>query len=197
MSAKKDEAYTKRIKDEFNQQIDTLVDLSEQQRNYLKLRWLDQMIWLSNSASKARDSYYSVKRLTILSGVLIPVLIGSNFGATVDTTLGTSLADTVDGIFKLIAIVLGLFIAAANGLNEFFKYHERWQNYRTSSELLKAEWWFYYSLTGKYEGLKHEKAFDDFAERAENILRQDLKTYTATIGKESSKKKSEGGQAGG
>jgi F0F1-type ATP synthase assembly protein I len=188
MATKKENEYNARITGEFGAQIDSLADLNEQQKNYLKLRWLDQTIWLSNSANKARDNYYRVKRLTILSGVLIPVLVGSGFGNTLDQTLGTSLANFVDGLFQITAIILGLLIAASNGLNEFFKYHDRWQNYRTSSEFLKAEWWHFYSLTGRYEGMKHEKAFDDFAERAENILRQDLKTYVATIAKEGKKK---------
>jgi len=188
MAENKADSYSKRVKEEFNAQIDLLTDLNDQQRMYLKLRWLDQTMWLSNSAAKARDNYYLVKRLTILSGVLIPVLIGSNFGTTLDTALHTTLAGTIDGLFKIAAIILGLLIAASNGLNEFFKYHERWQNYRSSSEFLKAEWWFFFSLTGKYEGAKHNEAFDEFVDRAENILRQDLKTYIATVAKDSKKK---------
>ena len=196
MAGNKGDDYNKRVKEEFNNQIDSLTELSDQQRTYLKLRWLDQTVWLSGSANKARDNYHNVKRLTILSGVLIPVLIGSNLGATIDATLGTSLTGTIDGLFKILATMLGLLIAASNGMNEFFKYHDRWQNYRTSSELLKAEWWYYYSLTGRYEGSKHEKAFDDFVERVENTLRQDLKTYIATVAKDSKNNKDNSVQSG-
>ncbi len=170
MASKRD-SYEEWMKSEYTAQIDGL-DLSDQQKAYLRNRWLDQMIWLSSRSNEARDKYYAVKVTTILAGVLVPVLVGSDFG------------DTISPYLKMTAIALGIIIAASNGLNEFFKYGDRWRNYRSSSEMLKAEWWSFYSLTGRYTSKLHARVFDKFAEQAENIIRLDLKTYISEVSKE-------------
>ena len=164
-------AYEEWMKAEFNTQIDSL-ELTDPQKTYLRSRWLDQMLWMSKRADSSRRNYYRVKIITILAGVLVPVLVTSTFGGS------------VDGILRFTAVILGLLIAASNGLNEFFKYGDKWHSYRNGSEVLKAEWWYFYSLTGRYENKTHPSGFADFAEKVESVIRMDVKTYMTEIAKD-------------
>ena len=144
---------------------------------------------MSAKANQARDKYYFWKTLTIVFGAIVPGLIGFNFG--------DEFAKTV----KIAALILSIIVAISAALEEFFKYGERWRHYRTTSELLKSEGWSFISLTEHYQRYTtHSKAFDDFANHVENILRLDVRTYISSIaGAEKQKKeeKKSGGKNGG
>ncbi len=169
------EKYAKRIREEFNTQIDSL-SLDDRQKTYLRLRWLDQILWMENKAERAQRSYYGLKVTVILAGVILPVLVTSNPGGT--------LAQAV----KLVAIILGLVVAGLTAIEDFFNYGERWRHYRSIVEMLKAEWWRYYNQTGRYEKKTHANNFLAFSNFVEEAIRLDVKTYIKEVVKEEKRK---------
>ncbi len=169
-------AYLRQLKDGFDHQIQAL-DLSEQQKTYLKYRWLDQVLWMENRASQTRNSYYFLKVIVILAGVILPVLVTTNPGG--------NLANVV----RTIAVILGLVIAGLTAVEDFFNYGERWRHYRSIVEMLKAEWWRFYNRNGRYAGKTHDQNFITFANEVEDLIRLDIKTYISNVVKEDKRNK--------
>ena len=64
---------------------------------------------------------------------------------------------------------LGAVVAAASAVEGFFRFGERWQHYRRTAEVLKAEFWRYSQLSGPYkDSPDHSHAFSTFVERVEH-----------------------------
>jgi len=167
--------YDQWLKEEFSKQIDSL-DLKEEQKTYLRYRWLDQVLWMSKKARQARDWHYGLSVVIILAGVTLPVLVTTAFGGT----LGT--------VVKTIAIVLGLVVAGLTAIKDFFNFGERWRHYRNTVELLKAEWWHFYSRNGSYADKTHAQDFVYFCDRIEEMFNLDVKTYITEVVKENKQK---------
>lgn len=72
-------------------------------------------------------------------------------------------------------------------MERFFRYGERWRHYRRTAELLKAEGWQFFQLTGHYRQYNaHASAYRLFASRVEDIMQQDVDAYITTVAAESS-----------
>jgi hypothetical protein len=144
--------------------------LGEAAQSYLIARWLDQLTWMEGRAARAQAWYYGLRLAAILGGLLIPVLVGWQ-GATTDAVASHVLAG-----------VLGVVVAAASAVEGFFRFGERWQHYRRTAEVLKAEFWRYSQLSGPYkDSPDHSHAFSTFVERVEHTLGDDVETYFTAI----------------
>ncbi len=159
------------LESEFGNQIDSL-GLNDRQKIYLKGRWLDQVIWMEKKANRARNWHYALKVIVIIAGVLLPVLVTTTF------------SDVLAEIIKITTIALGLIVAGLNAIEAFFNYGDRWRHYRSTVELLKAEWWQYYSGSGRYAGKTFAKNYADFTDRIEDLIRLDVRTYINSLVKE-------------
>jgi hypothetical protein len=163
---------TVRLKADFDQLIAQL-RLSELRRQFLRSRWLDQLVWVEGRATHNRDRYFFWRLITIIGGVLVPALVTLqlNGSATTPVTWATF------GVSLLVAIS-----AAVEG---FFRYGERWRHYRRTAELLKTEGWQFLQLTGHYRShTAHATAYPTFASRVEDILQQDVDAYVTTVAAE-------------
>ncbi len=80
-------------------------------------------------------------------------------------------------------IALGLLVAAAVALEEFFRFGERWRHFRQQSELLRSEGWGFLELSGPgYRRFdSHAEAFPAFVARAEEQLRQEVGVYITDV----------------
>jgi hypothetical protein len=147
------------------------INLQPIQRAYLHERWLGQLRYLGQNARRAQWRYYALRLVAILGGVTIPALIGLNFN------------DDWDAVVQWLAFVLGLLVAAAVALEEFFRFGDRWRHFRQQSELLRGEGWAYLQLAGpayrRYDG--HAEAFQAFVGRVEEIIRQEVGIYIAEV----------------
>ena len=142
-------AAQKENKQGFNELIDSL-KLNTLQNAFMKQRWLSQQQWMSAKSNQARNRYYIIKLIIVISSTLLPALISFDFGIENARTV------------KLITLGLSLAIAISAGLEEFFNFGERWRHYRSTSELLKAEGWRYFSLTEHYQNIKsHDQAISE------------------------------------
>jgi hypothetical protein len=152
-------------------QIDQLT-LDGLQKAYLRDRWLDQTTWLGRSARRNQRRHYTLRLITILGGVAIPALVGLEINNN----------ESVDAI-RWLTFGLGLLVAAAAALEEFFRYGERWRHYRRHAELLKAEGWAFLQLVGPaYTTVHtHAEAFRTFVGRVEETMRQEVGVYITEV----------------
>jgi Protein of unknown function (DUF4231) len=145
--------------------------LATVQQAYLSDRWLAQVRYLGRAARRAQRRHYALRLIAILGGVVVPSLIGLNVG------------DGARDVVRWLAFGLGLLVAAAVALEEFFRYGERWRHYRQQAELLRGEGWAFLELAGpayrRYD--THAEAFRPFVARAEEASRQEVGVFIAEV----------------
>jgi Protein of unknown function (DUF4231) len=114
-------------------------------------------------------TYFAYRTIVLIGGVLIPALV----------SLQTSnlVADNYKGLIQFAAIVTGLLIAIAAGVEEIFHYGEIWREKRKAAELLKIEGWRYFQLAGPYRKATHKVAYPDFAANVEVMIEREIKDY--------------------
>ncbi|MEL6494314.1 MAG: DUF4231 domain-containing protein [Cyanobacteria bacterium J06623_7] len=170
--------YRDRVKQEMNSLIEK-IELSDLQRQFMKSRWLSQMLWLESRAQQNRNRYYLLRLLTIIGGVIVPALVSLNINA-----------HNVQAIMGWIAFALSQVVAISAAVEEFFHYGERYRHYRNTAELMKIEGWQFFQLGGAYRNsLSHAEAYVDFAERVENIMQRDVKGYLSEVVKDKTEQK--------
>jgi hypothetical protein len=152
-------------------QIDQL-PLDGLQKAYLRDRWLDQVTWLGRSARQNQRRHYTLRLITILGGVAIPALVGLEINNA-----------AADESVRWLTFALGLLVAAAAALEEFFRYGERWRHYRRHAELLKTEGWAFLQLVGPaYTTVQtHAEGFRTFVGRVEETMRQEVGVYITEV----------------
>jgi hypothetical protein len=163
-----DQVYDAQMKTDVASLIDGLL-LDDFQKRVLKGRWLDQVEWLGKRSRETRDHYYRLRVIAIVGGILTPILVS---------------VGQIDkwGWMGWVATAVGAVVAVAVAIEGFFRYGDRWRNYRGSCELLKSEGWSFFQLTGPYGRFKtHADAYERFAGRVENIIQADVQTYITEI----------------
>ena len=116
------------------------VELAELHKRFLRLRWLDQMLWAERRAGQARDWYYTLRILAIVGGVIVPALVSLNLQASI-----------VGALVGWITFALSLAVAISLAVESFFRWGERWTHYRRMAEMLKSEGWMFFQLAGPYQ----------------------------------------------
>lgn len=156
------------------------IELSDLQQQFMKSRWLSQMLWLENKAQQNRNRYYFLRLLTIIGGIIVPALVSININA-----------NDVREIIGWIAFGLSQVVAISAAVEEFFHYGERYRHYRHTAELMNTEGWQFFQLSGPYRhSVSHTEVYADFAERVENIMQQDVKGYLSEVIKDKTEQKS-------
>ena len=143
--------------------------LDDIKKRALKGRWLDQVEWLGKRSRETRDRYYRLRVIAIVGGILTPILVS---------------VGQIDkwGWKGWVATAVGAVVAVAVAIEGFFRYGDRWRNYRGSCEILKSEGWSFFQLTGPYGRFKtHADAYERFAGRVENIIQEDVQTYITEV----------------
>jgi len=153
--------------------LEAMIDelsLSGLQRRYLRSRWLDQLVWIEGRAGRAQRRYYILRLVTIIGGVTVPALVTLNLkGAT--GAAATAATWTVS-----------LLVAISAAVEGFFRFGDRWRHYRRTAELLKIEGWELSQLSGNYATFTtHAAAHRYFAQRVEDVLRQEVEGFVTTV----------------
>lgn len=159
-------------KAEYDKLINSL-KLNEEQKNFLTSRWLDQVLWMEGRAKPCQQKYYLLRIAAIAGGILVPAL-----GAFAKDNSWAQGA----------VVIIGLLVALATALEEFFKFGERWRHYRRVIEALKHEWWSYYGLCGPYAGMEHAAGFSSFADKVEALLAADVEAFLTKLAAEAKQK---------
>ena len=166
-------SYSDELKESFGEIVASLDDLGSLQKDFLTRRWLDQILWMEGAATRAQARYYSLRLVTVVGAVVVPVLIGLN------------LTGDADRVISWVAIGLSLVVATSAAVEEFFNFGQRWRHYRRTVERLKAEGWIFFELVGDYVSENgHAGAFPRFAARVEDLLREDVDVYVTQVVRE-------------
>jgi hypothetical protein len=132
---------------------------------YLAKRFDEQQKWYSNKAADNKKKFHASQVIIIVAGSLIPLI--SALG--VNTALQSSMA--------MISALLGGIIVITTALIQMFKYQENWIIYRTTSELLKKEKYFYLNDVGVYSDLSARQKKKLFVETIENLVSSETSKY--------------------
>jgi hypothetical protein len=158
----------------FERLIDA-AELDDRQREFLKLRWLEQLAWMESKAGQAQRFYYRLRLVTIVGAVVVPALVALN---SLDGWRGNAT--------QLGAWILSLVVAVSAAVEGFFQFGQRWRNYRSTAERLKTEGWLYLQLAGPYAavGGSHADAYRTFASRVEELVQKDVTAYITEVATE-------------
>jgi hypothetical protein len=191
--------YREQLKQDFGNIFNSLETLTPLQKEFLKSRWLDQLLWMEGRATQARNWYHRLRMITIIGGVLVPALISLSTiptNATVSTNNSVAIGSTASQglfrlpansqqVFALAAFFISQGVAISAAVEQFFNYGERWRNYRRSAELLKSQGWQFFQLSGAYaafaKGSSHCEAFPIFAAHVEEIIRSDVEIFVTQV----------------
>lgn len=162
--------------EQLRQQFEAMIDqvnLSPLQKNFLKFRWLDQVLWMEKRAKKARDSYYRFRLVSIIGGIILPGLVTLSVNKAKEANISTWL---YWGTFALSQVVV-----ISTATEQLFGYGERWIHYRRSAESLKTQGWQFFQLSGPYASHKgasdYQEAFNLFVSQVEDVIQRDVEIY--------------------
>ena len=166
----KKNTYNDYLKQTLGGLIDKL-DISDLRKEFLKNRWLDQVMWLEGRATKERDKHFKLRMATIIGGVIVPVMVGFKSGnERFDTRLGYA------------ALGLSTLVAVSAAVEEFLLPGEKYRNYRSTAESMKIEGWQFMQLAGPYRKFKvHSDAYKVFAQRVESYIQKDVEGFIARL----------------
>ncbi|WP_242038792.1 DUF4231 domain-containing protein [Anabaena lutea] len=180
--AKKND-YGQYLKQNFSGLIDRL-DLSDLRKDFLKNRWLDQVMWLEGRATKERNAHHNLRMITIIGGVIVPALIGFQKGN-----------QKWQEIVGWSAFGLSQVVAVSAAVEEFFGHGEKYRSYRNTAEGLKIEGWQFFQMAGPYRQFNtHSDAYTIFAERVEQYIQQDLQGFISQLTERQEEGKKEAGE---
>jgi hypothetical protein len=159
--------YNKQLKQDFGRLIDKLT-LTELQKEFMKARWLDQILWMEGRAVTSRNWHRRLRFVTIVGGVTLPALLTLNLKSDIKENpwffWGTF------GVSQTVAICAAM--------EQFYNNGERWRNYRRSAESLKTQGWQFFELSGPYATAKeHKDAFSLFVRNVEEVIQRDVEVY--------------------
>ncbi|MCZ8100434.1 MAG: DUF4231 domain-containing protein [Burkholderiales bacterium] len=173
---------SKNYRDQFKQEICALIeqiDLPDLQKQFMKARWLEQLLWLEGRAQTSRNQYYFLRLITIIGGVIVPALVSLNINA-----------NDVQVLVGWLAFGLSQVVAISAAVEEFFHYGERYRHYRNTAEAMKIEGWQFFQLSGSYRHAQnHAEVYPDFAQRVESIIQRDVEAYLSEVIREKEKPK--------
>jgi hypothetical protein len=140
----------------------TLSPSSDDKSDYKLERLQEQIDWHSEKAHQNKRRFRISEMIIIFVGALIPVINVLEF-ADLET--------------RIVSSVLGATIVIVTGLTQLEKFQENWIIYRTTTELLKKEKYFYENEVGEYSDLDDSKRKKLLVERVESMVSSETSKY--------------------
>lgn len=109
--------------------------------------------WYNASSKKAKAMHLRMRTVAVVGGVLVPVLVNSDWAYN-----------------RIATTVVSLIVAFAVSLESVYHYREQWKNYRSTEQLLGHERVYYQTRTGIYTDLEADEAFRRLVERVEDLI---------------------------
>lgn len=163
------EPYVEELRTMFERLIDA-AELDDRQREFLKLRWLEQLSWMERKAGRAQRFYYRLRLITIIGAVVVPALVALN-----------SLDGWPGNAAQIGTWIVSLVVAVSAAVEGFFQFGQRWRNFRATAERLKTEGWLYLQSAGPYAAGSRDDAFPRFASRVEELIQKDVTVYITEV----------------
>lgn len=139
----------------------------QQRESYLNQRVKSQIAWYGNKSTLNKKWYYGCRITIIISGALIPLLVGYANGPM--------------EYLKYAAGALGALVAISEGIMTLRKYRENWSNYRRTAEALNREQLLYENGVGDEYSKDDEAAFKYFIVRIEKITASENDEWTSQL----------------
>jgi Protein of unknown function (DUF4231) len=136
--------------------------MSERPSSYKEERLQKQIEWHSQKArhNKLRFRLYQI--ITLIASAIISIINVANVG---------------DFQTRMISSIIAGVIVVATGITQLEKYQENWILYRTSSELLKKEKYFFENNIGEYSNPDEKERNKLLVERVESIVSAETSKY--------------------
>ncbi len=181
------ESRIEKLERELGAVIDGLPDMNDQQKKFLRLRWLGQVLWWENKAISFRNKYNLMRMLMIIGGAAVTALV------SIQST--ENLSSEARIIIQWSSIILSLLVTVSAALEGVFQFGERRRHKRKAVELLKSEGWQFSQLSGNYCRFRKmedgkDKAYAEFVKRVEEITQKEIEEYISII-KDSGERKNE------
>lgn len=131
------------------------------QKTYLSDRIDDQINWYNKKSKIFQNRFKLLKVIVIIGSVTIPFLVGLIEDGTIN--------------LKIAVGIIGVAIAAIEGVLSLYKYQELWLQYRLASEMLQREKLIFLTGSGVYHN--NPNAFKDFVQRSEAIMSSENQSW--------------------
>ena len=142
-------------------------------QKYFETRYQGQKKWYAEKARLNKKKYYLLQWLVIVLAAVTPVL---------------ALSANNSGI-RWVTVAVSAFVAVGTAALKTFQYQEKWINYRTITEMLKKEEYFYLACVGDYQKIQNRKEI--FVERVEAMISRE-NTLWFTLVKDKQEKRDNG-----
>ncbi len=134
---------------------------------YLSERIQKQIDWFERKSATYKRWFYRLRIAIIVSGALIPLLVGYANGPL--------------EWLKYIAGFLGAVVAISEGILSLKRYRDLWSTYRLTAERLIRERWLYENrVTEEYQS-DNETAYRHFVLRAEQIMASENEEWKSLL----------------
>ena len=137
-------------------------DLSPEQCQILKIRWVEQAKMYDQLWRGQRAVYYLVRVPIILGATTIPVLASL-------------------GVDKLVTALVGLGVALLTALDSFLQLGSRWHQHCHTATELGFEGWMFLERAGSYAGKTTHQAYKAFMTRLEAINHKAALSYLSAF----------------
>jgi hypothetical protein len=169
-------SYHEMLRQEFSSMIDA-IDLPDINKQFLRSRWLEQVLWMEMKSERERKWYYILRLTAIIGGITLPAL----------ASLFLQSQPTVTFI-QWVILAISLLVAITSATEEIFHFGERWRHYRHTVEWLKIEGWRFFQLSGPYHQYgSYPEAFRDFAGQVEETMKYEVDVYISKVIQEKQK----------
>lgn len=132
--------------------------------DFIKTRYEEQLRWYEGKAVSCKRNHDVLQAITVVCSILTPILI---------------LALDLD--WKLPAVATSAAVSMSAGMMAAFKIREKWINYRTTAEAMRAEYSLYKTRSGPYLHVGDRQQV--FVERIESLLASETETWRAAYKK--------------
>ena len=132
---------------------------------YIKDRIDDQLSYYDRQATKMKSYYMTNRKVTAIVAVLIPVMGGLYLPLNI-------LGQNFD-LWRILITVAGLCVAILVSLEGVLHHREQWQNFRTTSEFIKAQKFLFFNRVDEYGGVSDEEAFKTLVMRVEAAIKNE------------------------
>ena len=151
--------------------------LSNLQKGYLRVRWLEQVVRTERELARAARRQRMLRIATIVGSITLLMLVSLNLA-------GEKLASGARYI-PYLSIFFSLVVCSSVAVEHFFNYEERSRKAERLVERLKTEGWRFLQMSGAYQSYaSHAEAFATFANQVESLTQSQVEVYSLDVVRE-------------
>lgn len=129
---------------------------------YLRSRWGERLLHMSDRAHKNRFWFYALRGVAVGGSVTVPPLVAFEL--------------------QVLATLVSLTVAVLVGLTELMRFGPRWRLYQSYVGRMEREGWQFTELSGSYGGFgDHDQGFSTFVDKVEALIRAFEEEYVREV----------------